>query len=123
MQKGNSMAKLCVRWVSLAVICSLSHAVAPAQPVGDPAEAAMQSIRPEAIRAAMSFLADDRLEGRGTATPGYEIAAKYMASEFESMGLSPAGDASGYFQKVPLRSVRPDASGSSLTIIRNGKEQ
>jgi len=117
------MAKLSVRWVCFAVTCALFLVAASAQPVGDPAEAAMQSIRPEAIRAAMSFLADDRLEGRGTATPGYEIAAKYMASEFESMGLSPAGDASSYFQKVPLRSVRPDASGSSLTIIRNGKQQ
>ena len=117
------MAKLSVCWVCLAGICSLPHPVAPARPVDDPAEAAMQSIRPEAIRAAMGFLADDQLEGRGTATRGYDIAAKYMASEFESRGLSPAGDASSYFQKVPLRSVRPDAGGSSMTMIRNGKEE
>ncbi len=83
----------------------------------------MQSIRPEAIRAKMRFLADDRLEGRGTATRGYEIAAAFMASEFESMGLSPAGDAATYFQKVPFRSVQPDAAGASLTVIRDGKAE
>src|SRR5215469_15162305 len=117
------MAKLSVRWVCLAVTCALFIAAVPAQPVGDPAEAAMHAIRPEAIRAAMSFLADDQLEGRGTGTRGYEIAAKYMASEFESIGLSPAGDASTYFQRVPLRSVRSEASGSSVTVIRNGKAE
>jgi hypothetical protein len=122
MQKGNLMAKLSVRWVCLAVTCALSIA-APAQPVGDPAEAAMQSIRPEAIRATMSFLADDQLEGRGTATRGYEIAAKYMASEFASFGLSPAGDASTYFQGVPFRAVHVEAAGAAFTVIRKGKAE
>jgi len=82
----------------------------------------MQLIRPEAIRATMNFLADDQLEGRGTGSRGYEIAAKYMASEFESIGLSASGDTSNYFQRVPLRAVRPEESGSSMTVIRNGKE-
>jgi len=117
------MAKLSIRWVCLGLTCALAIPAVPAQPIGDPSEAAMQSIRPEAIRAAMNFLADDQLEGRGTATRGHEIAAKYMASEFESIGLAPAGDASTYFQKVPLRSARPEDSGSSLTVIRNGKEE
>ena len=44
-------------------------------------------IRPETIRAHMSFLADDLLEGRGTGTNGFEIAAKYVASQFASYGL------------------------------------
>ena len=74
----------------------------------DPADAAMQSIRPEAIRAGMRFLSDDSLEGRGTGERGHEIAAKYMASEFEAMGLTPAGEAGTYFQRVPLRSARVD---------------
>ena len=117
------MAKLWVRWVCLAVTCALFIAAVPGQPVGDPAEAAMHAIRPEAIRAAMRFLADDQLEGRGTATRGYEIAAKYMASEFESIGLSPAGDASTYFQKVPFRSVHVEAAGAAFTVIRNGQAE
>ena len=115
------MAKLSYRWVCFALTCALPSV--PAQPVGDPSETALHSIRPEAIRAAMNFLADDQLEGRGTATRGYEIAAKYMASEFESMGLSPAGDPSTYFQKVPFRAVHLEASGSSMAVIRNGKEE
>ena len=62
------------------------------------------NIQPYAIRAHMSFLADDLLEGRATGSRGYEIAAKYMASQFEALGLKPAGDHGTYFQNVPLRS-------------------
>jgi hypothetical protein len=90
---------------------------------GDPADAAMATIRPEAIRADMRFLADDLLEGRGTATRGQEIAAKFMAAQFEQMGLQPAGDSGTYFQSVPFRSGRPDEGKSSLTLVRGGKEQ
>jgi hypothetical protein len=31
-----------------------------------------------------------------------------MASEFEAMGLEPAGDDESYFQSVPLRAIEPD---------------
>jgi hypothetical protein len=89
----------------------------------DAADAAMATIRPEAIRADMRFLADDLLEGRGTATRGHEIAAKFMAAQFEQMGLEPAGDNGTYFQSVPFRSGRPDESKSTVTLVRGGKEQ
>jgi len=36
-------------------------------------------------------LADDRLEGRGTGSPGHRKAAEYVAREFERAGLKPAG--------------------------------
>ncbi|HEY8714533.1 MAG TPA: M28 family metallopeptidase, partial [Candidatus Acidoferrum sp.] len=69
------------------------------------------------------FLADDALEGRGTGTRGYDLAAKYMASQFESLGLEPAGDHGTYFQNVPLRSMKPDESKTSFTINRGGKQE
>lgn len=90
---------------------------------GDAADEAAMIIRPEAIHAHMQFLADDLLEGRGTGTRGHEIAARFMASEFEEMGLEPAGDNGTYFQNVPLRSIRPDRAGSSLSIVQGKREQ
>jgi Zn-dependent M28 family amino/carboxypeptidase len=95
----------------------------PALAGGDAADAAMHSIRPEAIRGDMRFLSDDSLEGRGTGTRGHEIAAKFMAAEFEAMGLTPVGDAGTYFQTVPLRSARVDEAKTSLTLIRSGQPQ
>ena len=90
---------------------------------GDPVDAAMAAIRSEAIRADMRFLSDDLLEGRGTATRGYETASKFMATQFESMGLQPAGDNGTYFQKVPLRSMRVDQRRTGLSLNRGGKEE
>jgi hypothetical protein len=89
----------------------------------DPADSAMQSIRPEAIRAGMRFLSDDLLEGRGTGSRGYDIAAEYMATEFEAMGLEGAGEKGSYFQSVPLRSAMVDEDKSSVTLVRDGREE
>ena len=89
----------------------------------DRAEEAMKQIRPEAIRADMRFLADDLLEGRGTATRGHELAARWMAAQFEQMGLEPVGDAGGYYQTVPLRSASINEDKTSLTLALGGKEE
>jgi hypothetical protein len=109
-------------------VCSVSAAVlftvaCGKKPAGDLGDAALSTIRPEAIRADMRFLADDLLEGRGTAMRGHEIAAKFMAAEFEQMGLAPAGDNGTYFQSVPLRSGRPDEVKTTLTFVRGGKTE
>jgi hypothetical protein len=85
-------------------------------------EVATKVLRPEQIRAHIRFLADSLLEGRAPGTRGYEIAARYVASELEGMGLHPAASGSWY-QAVPLEKAVTDASASSLTLIVNGKEQ
>jgi Zn-dependent M28 family amino/carboxypeptidase len=89
---------------------------------GDAAEQAMATIRPEAIRADMRFLADDLLEGRGTGARGHELAAKFMAAQFEQMGLEPAGDGGTYFQRVPLRDYRADEDNTTVILSKPGKE-
>ena len=89
----------------------------------DAADAAIAVIRPESIQAEMRFLSDDLLEGRGAGTRGHEIAAKYMASQFEGIGLQPAGDNGTFFQTVPLRRSRVDGAKTSLTLVRGGQEE
>ena len=106
--------------IVIAVICVLASA-AVALADGDPADQAIASISPQTIRANMRFLADDLLEGRGTSTRGHEVAAKFMATRFEAMGLVPAGDAGTYLQRVPLRSMKTDPGKSVMTWVRAGK--
>ena len=53
------------------------------------------------FRARIGFLADDALRGRDTPSPGLEVAAAYIASEFRSFGLAPAGDSGSYLQRWP----------------------
>ena len=112
-----------VIWISVLVAVLLSWGTRPACADGDAADEASTTIRPEAIRGDMRFLADDLLEGRQTGTRGYEIAAHFMAAEFEAMGLEPAGENGTYFQNVPLRSTRPDEEHTTLSIVQGGKTQ
>src|SRR5580704_12719068 len=102
---------LAVILVALLFFIPLPTTASPDDAADDSAaDAAMSTISPDAIRADMRFLADDALEGRGTATRGHELAAKYMATRFEGMGLQPAGDNNTYFQSVPVRSLRTDVN-------------
>lgn len=57
------------------------------------------------IRAHLNFLADDLLEGRETGSRGFNIAARYVSSQFMQYGVKPMGDKGGYLQAVPLRST------------------
>lgn len=80
-------------------------------------------IRPAAMRAHMNFLADDLLEGRGTATRGYDIAAKYVAAQFELLGLAPGGSDSSWFQPVPFIRTDEVESECRLSFVRGGEEK
>ncbi|HKE30961.1 MAG TPA: hypothetical protein VKD65_04490, partial [Candidatus Angelobacter sp.] len=91
--------------LSIALISGLLALGQAASPIPPDAKTAMGELRKEPFRAHMAFLADDLLEGRGTGTRGYEIAARYVAAQFESMGLKPAGRDGTYYQQVPLREV------------------
>ena len=83
---------------------------------------ATKTIRPEQIRAHIRFLADSLLKGREPGTPGYDIAARYVATELEGMGLHP-GTSGDWFQPVPLQKAVTNAAASSLSLTVNGKEQ
>ncbi len=72
-----------------------------------------------ALRAHVKFLADDLLEGRGPGSRGGMLAAKYIASQFEAIGLEPATADRGYFQQVQMIGSRPDPS-NKLVIKSSG---
>ncbi len=78
--------------------------------------AAAQVFRPEPIRAHMTFLASDLLEGRGTGTRGHQLAADYVAAQFEAYGLAP-NPAGSYFQSVPFLKTLVQAD-STMTVQR-----
>jgi Zn-dependent M28 family amino/carboxypeptidase len=63
---------------------------------------AAQSVTASAIAAHVRFLADDLLEGRGPGTRGSELAMRYIATEMQRLGLKPAGDAGGFFQRFTI---------------------
>src|SRR6266545_4454639 len=70
----------------------------------------------------VSFLADDKLEGRNTGSEGHRKAAQWVATQFERAGLKAAGT-QGYIQPVQFDTRRIVEKDSSLALVRNGKAE
>ncbi len=62
-----------------------------------------QQPQPGKVMAHVSILASDKLEGRGTGTPGELEAAKYIESQFKKLKLKPLGDNKTYRQQFEFK--------------------
>jgi hypothetical protein len=72
--------------------------------------------------AQVKTLADDSMEGRLTGSEGYLRAAKYVVSQFDTMGLQPAG-VNGYYQPVKFDVTRVIADKSSVSLLIAGRKE
>jgi hypothetical protein len=63
----------------------------------------LKNINPNAIKATMTFLADDLVEGRQPGTRGFSVASKFVETQMMRIGLKPAMPDGGYLQPVPLK--------------------
>jgi Zn-dependent M28 family amino/carboxypeptidase len=79
------------------------------------ADLAAAQIDESKLRAHVKFLADDLLEGRGPGSRGGMLAAKYIAAQFESLGLEPAAADRTYFQQVQMIGTKTDPT-TKLTV-------
>ena len=99
------------RWsitiIAAALACrsSSTPATTPAPDVAD-----IPAVDTAGMDAHLKYLADDMLEGRAPATRGGQLATKYIAAQFEAMGLEPAGPDGSYFQPVALVGLTPHPS-------------
>lgn len=107
--------------IALALLALGATAGSPAVS-DDEAARVLEGIHPQALRAHIGFLADDLLEGRETGTRGYQLAANYVAAQFETLGLEPAGSEGSYFQPVPLRTFEAVGPECSFIVVRDGRE-
>lgn len=106
--------RACIFAASTAAAVTLAAGCAGAPSREDPATARVSA---RALEAHVRFLASDALEGRMTGTPGYRVAAEYVASQFHAMGLQAAGT-DGYFQEVPYASALIDTQASAVRLHR-----
>jgi Zn-dependent M28 family amino/carboxypeptidase len=63
----------------------------------------------------VEILADDKLEGRLTGSPGYLKAADYVIGQLKALGLKPAG-VDGYLQPVGFVEQRIDSAASKAVL-------
>ena len=84
--------------------------------------AASSRINEANLRAHIRFLSDDLLEGRGTGARGGEVAAKYIATQLEALGLRGAAPGGSFFQPVSLVGVKADPN-TNIVLSRGGTTQ
>jgi Zn-dependent M28 family amino/carboxypeptidase len=106
----------------LVMIAALAAAQAQSNLPGA-AQKAMNAIDAEKIRATVKYLSDDKLEGRGTGQKGGDMAADWIAGQFKSYGLAPAGDSGTYFQNIEFYGVTTDPRQTHFAFVpRSGAE-
>jgi Zn-dependent M28 family amino/carboxypeptidase len=96
--------------LSLTALLVLAAAPIPAAPSD-------KFINADALKAHVGFLADDALEGRGPATRGDTLAQRYIAAQFQAMGLTPVPGMSAWYQPFDIVGI----SGHPDTLTANVK--
>jgi Zn-dependent M28 family amino/carboxypeptidase len=82
----------------------------------------LPAANPEKIRAAVALLASDALEGRGTGTRGYELAARYVADQMQAVGLAGAGIAGSWRQSFSLRYSTAVIGAARVVVTRPNRQ-
>jgi hypothetical protein len=80
-------------------------------------EQAVATITPQDVYARIEFLASDAMRGRDTPSPGLEIAANYLVSQYRLMGFAPGGEGGTYFQwyPYPLRRLNTEQAAFDVS--------
>jgi len=99
-------------------ISAAMYAAAPAM-VLPPVPATVDSITSGELRMHLQFLASEELGGRYTLSPGFSIAARYLAAHLEAYGFKGAGDNGSFLQTFQVVSSKVDAAKSALEITTN----
>lgn len=96
-------------------MCFLGLLLCVAQPSSAQTAPENESIRQSDLRADLFFLASDAMRGRLTNTPENRLAAEFIKSRFERMGLEPAGPGGSFYQPYNLATATL-GEGNRLTI-------
>jgi hypothetical protein len=103
----------------LAALGLTGSAAAQSAPAVSSGKATAAAITAADVHARVAFLASDALKGRDTPSPGLEQAAQYIAQEFKTFGLRPAGDSGTFIQRWPFERRLLTAEGARVVLGRN----
>lgn len=107
-----------MKFVSVFLLSFLFVIASFSQDTDDPRViSAMHSISSHDLFEYVSFMCDERFEGRLTGTDEYMNCARWLSSFFKDCGLEPAGDNNTWFQNfnIPYTLIHPDC-GLSLEL-------
>ncbi len=87
---------------SLFIIILFLSCEVPAQ-----SSSVLKELSRDSFKRNLNFLGSDLFEGRGTGTAGGNLAAKYLALEYEQIGLSTITQKNSYYQYIPMHGGIP----------------
>src|SRR5689334_12747482 len=70
------------------------------------------------LKSDISYLADDKLEGRRAGTNGEKLAREYISDQFQKAGLQPKGDNNGWYQSFEINDGK-QVNASTLFLINS----
>ena len=79
---------------------------------------AAESIIAADVHDRIAVIADDSMLGRATPSPQLEQTAAYIAAQFRSFGLAPAGDSGTFFQRYAIRRLQVDSTSFVMVMGR-----
>jgi hypothetical protein len=99
------------------IVFGLLFAATPlAAQMAAPVSRAAATITASDVARRIGVIADDSMMGRDTPSKGLDLTARYVADQFESFGLRPAGDGSSWFQRYPITRRRLDLERSRVVF-------
>lgn len=96
------------------------YAAAPGAVVLPPVPSTVDAITSNELRLHLEFLASEELGGRYTLSPGFAIAARYLAAHLEAYGFKGSGDNGGFLQTFQVVSGKADTAKSALELTTSG---
>lgn len=68
----------------------------------------------------IGVLADDSMQGRNTPGRGLEMSARYIATFYRTLGLTPLGDSGDFVQRYPIPGATAEHEPASIEFTENG---
>ncbi len=75
-----------------------------------------ETITAAQLKAYLSFIASDEMEGRATPSRGLDTTADFLATLLTRWGVKPAGDGGTYFQKIALKKEKTEPAGTTVEL-------
>jgi hypothetical protein len=80
---------------------------------------ALKKITGESLKARITFISDDKTQGRAPGSAGSIISQHYIVSQMQQIGLQPGAGDSSYYQKFDILKIDVDP-GMNLTFLGGG---
>ncbi len=91
-----------------------------AQGIPTEAQKAYDGVEISSLKANLTYLTGEELQGRGNGQPGLKMAADYIVDFYKELGLVPAGDGGTYLQ--PYEIWKTEITDANLSIVFPGKK-